>query len=494
LSSQEITKVVVLCIYLLMMLGIGFLFFKRTKNFSDYILGGRKLNSWTAALSAQASDMSGWLLLGLPGAAYASGLSSAWIAIGLAAGTYVNWRFVAKRLRVFTEKLKDSLTLADYFENRFEDDTRLLRVISSVVIIIFFTVYTSAQFSAGGKLFETLMGIEYQTALIIGGIVIIGYTFLGGFMAVSITDFIQGTLMFFALLIVPFVAISELGGFSSAFLKMKEVDNHYLSLFKSTGGGNLAAVTIVSSIAWGLGYFGQPHILARFMAIKSANDVKKARIIANVWVVITLAAGVFVGLIGRVYLNNPLDDKEKVFMLMVDDLFFPVLAGVMLAAILAASMSTADSQLLVTASSIAEDLYKPFFRKNASDIELIWVGRIAVALIAVIGIIIAFDPNSSVFGLVSYAWAGLGAAFGPVIVVSLFWKRMNKWGALAGMLGGAITVILWKMVAANASAGSWLTVYEIVPAMIVAFIAIFVTSLLTKAPNKNIVSTFSKIS
>lgn len=499
MDSAGITKIVVLVVYLVLMIAVGTLFFKRTKNFSDYILGGRKLGSWTSALSAQASDMSGWLLLGLPGLAYASGVEAAWVGIGLALGTFINWKVVAARLRKYTETAKNSLTLSDFFENRFRDNTRILRVTSALVILIFFAVYTSAQFSAGAKLFETLMGVNYQVALLIGAAVIILYTFLGGFMAVSTTDFIQGTLMFFALIIVPFVAIAEIGGFGTAFSQMQSVDKSFLSLFRTTGstGNTVAVISIISSLAWGLGYFGQPHILARFMAIRSSEQVKKARTIATVWVVVTLAAAVFIGMVGRVYfLGNELADPEKTFMFMSDQLFIPVIAGVLLAAILAASMSTADSQLLVTASSISEDFYRQFFRKKASDMELIWVGRIAVAVVAVIAILIALDPDSSVFGLVSYAWAGLGAAFGPVVVMSLFWRRMNKWGAIAGMASGAVTVIIWKAIAGsfeNLPLNSIWNLYEIVPAMVIAFVAIVVTSVLTKEPDKEIVKEFDSI-
>jgi len=476
------------------MIGIGFLFYRKTKNFSDYILGGRKLGSWTTALSAQASDMSGWLLLGLPGAAYTVGIEAAWIGLGLAVGTYINWKVVAKRLRKYTEISRDSLTLSDFFENRFRDNTRILRVVSAFIILIFFTVYTSAQFSAGGKLFETLIGIPYTTALVIGVIVIIAYTFLGGFMAVAMTDFIQGLLMFFALIIVPFVAIAELGGFGSTFAQMRAVDSNYLSFFMSTGSeGKIAIIAIISNLAWGLGYFGQPHILARFMAIRTSSDIKKARIIAMVWVVITLVAAVTIGMVGRIYFTNGIADPEKVFMLMANNMFTPIIGGILLAAILAASMSTADSQLLVTASAISEDFYKQFFRKGASDVELIWVGRTAVAMVAFVAMLIAFDPNSSVFGLVSYAWAGLGAAFGPVIITSLFWKRMNKWGAIAGMVSGAVSVIVWKAIAVSAPAGSFWTVYELLPAFIIAIIAIFIVTMTTAEPPQEVIDEFESV-
>jgi sodium/proline symporter len=489
--NANIIKITVLSLYLLGMILIGFFYYKKTSDFSDYVLGGRKLGSWTAALSAQASDMSGWLLIGLPGTAYLSGIDASWIAIGLAIGTYINWKVVAKRLRSYTEIAGDSLTLSDYFENRFRDDTHILRVVSALVIIVFFAVYTSAQFAAGAKLFETLMGMEYTTALVLGAAVIIVYTFLGGFMAVSFTDFIQGMLMFFALIAVPFVMVAEIGGFGETFNKLAAVDPHYLDMFRSVnGGGTLSIIAIVSSMAWGLGYFGQPHILARFMAIESKDAIKKARIIAMVWVVLSLIASVLVGVLGRVYYTEILTDPEKIFMFSVDSLFIPVIAGILLAAILAASMSTADSQLLVTASSISEDIFKKYIKKDATDTEMIWIGRFAVVVIAVIAVFLAFDPSSSVFGLVSYAWAGLGASFGPLIIVSLFWSRANKWGAIAGMISGAVTVILWKQLA-GISTSAIFGLYEIVPAFLISIISIYIVSNLTEAPSSEIIDEFN---
>jgi sodium/proline symporter len=486
--DANVTKLIVLAIYLIAMVGIGYVYYQKTSDFADYVLGGRKLGSWTAALSAQASDMSGWLLIGLPGAAYVSGIEAAWIAIGLGLGTYVNWKVVALRLRSYTEVAGDSLTLSDYFENRFRDNTNILRLVSSIVIIIFFAVYTSAQFSAGAKLFETLMGIDYTVALLLGGAIIIAYTFLGGFMAVSFTDFIQGMLMFFALLVVPFVMVAELGGFGAAFDGLRQVDPNFLHLTKSTGGGAVSFIAIASNLAWGLGYFGQPHVLARFMAIGSTQQVKKARLIAMVWVAISLTAATFVGVFGRLYITG-IDDPEKIFMMSVDTLFIPVIAGVLLAAILAASMSTADSQLLVTASSISEDIYKKYLKKDATDDQMLKVSRFSVIGIAVIALVIAFDPNSSVFALVSYAWAGLGAAFGPVIVASLFWRRTNKWGAIAGMISGAVTVIAWIQIA-KVSSATIFGLYELLPAFIISSISIYVVSLLTEKPSQEILDEY----
>ncbi len=486
--NENVIKIVVLAIYLVGMVAIGYVYYKKTTDFADYVLGGRKLGSWTAALSAQASDMSGWLLIGLPGAAYVAGIEAAWIAIGLGIGTYINWKVVALRLRSYTEVAGDSLTLSDYFENRFRDNTNILRLVSSIVIIVFFAVYTSAQFSAGAKLFETLMGVDYTVALLLGGAIIIAYTFLGGFMAVSFTDFIQGMLMFFALIAVPFVMVAELGGFGTAFEGLRQVDPNFLHLTKSTGGGVISVIAISSNLAWGLGYFGQPHILARFMAIGSTQQVKKARLIAMVWVTLSLAAAVFVGIFGRLYITG-IDDPEKIFMMSVDTLFFPVLAGVLLAAILAASMSTADSQLLVTASSISEDIFKKYLKKDATDAQMLNVSRFSVIGIAVIALVIAFDPNSSVFGLVSYAWAGLGAAFGPLIIASLFWRRTNKWGAIAGMISGAVTVIAWVQIG-NVSSATIFGLYEIIPGFIISSVLIYAVSLATEEPNQEIIDEF----
>lgn len=489
--DENVIKIAILVLYLIAMIGIGFVYYKKTKDFSDYVLGGRGLGPWTAALSAQASDMSGWLLIGLPGAAYLAGIEAAWIAIGLGLGTYVNWRVVAVRLRSYTEVSGDSLTLSDFFENRFRDNTRILRTVSSLVILIFFTVYTSAQFSAGAKLFETLMGLDYTVALLLGGAVIILYTFLGGFMAVSFTDFVQGMLMFVALAVLPFIMVAELGGFGDTFESLKQVDPNFLNIMKTTGGGGaISFIAVASNIAWGLGYFGQPHILARFMAIKSTTEIKVSRKIAMVWVTISLTASVFIGVLGRIYMPV-VDDPEKIFMLSVDALLVPVLAGLFLAAILASSMSTADSQLLVTASTVSEDIYKQYINKNATDDQMIKVGRISVIVIALIAIGIAFDPDSSVFELVSYAWAGLGASFGPLILFALFWKRTNKWGAIAGLIVGAVVVIGWVQIG-KVSSATIFELYEIIPAFILSSLSIYFVSLATEEPSQDILDEYDE--
>lgn len=472
-------------LYFVFMIGIGVYYFSKSKNLSDYILGGRSLNGWVTALSAQASDMSGWLLIGLPGAAYLSGLETAWIAIGLLIGTYLNWKFVAKKFRQYTEKTGDSLTIPDYLENRFRDSSKSLRLLSASFILFFFLIYTASGFVAGATLFKSVFGLSYTNALTIGAVLVISYTFLGGFLAVCWTDFFQGILMFFAIIIVPIMAVMSIGGVSESLNEINNIDINLLKFMIDSSGDKVTFIGIVSLLAWGLGYFGQPHILVRFMGIRNADEIKKSRLIAMVWVSISLVAALFVGIIGRVYFKEMLPNSETVFMNLVNSLFHPMVAGLLLAAILAAVMSTADSQLLVTASAISEDFYKVLFRKNASDKELLWVSRLTVVIVAIIAYLLALDPENTVMGLVSYAWAGFGATFGPVIILSLYWKRMNRQGALAGLIVGGITTIIWKL--------SGFPLYEIVPGFIFATVAIIVVSLISKEPNNEITDEFNSI-
>ncbi len=492
MSLNNIGVIAVFFLYLLFMMSVGVIFYRRTANMSDYFLGDRKLNKWVTALSAQASDMSGWLLLGLPGYAYLEGLSAAWIALGLAVGTYLNWRSVARRLRTYTQAAGNSITLSDYFENRFRDKSKILRIVSAVFILIFFLIYTASGFVAGGKLFSTVFEFSYTAALILGVVVVVSYTFLGGFNAVCWTDLFQGTLMFFAIAVVPIVALFSLGGASVTYTELKAIDPHFFDLFASARAEGLfaGAVAIVSSLAWGLGYFGQPHILARFMAIRSPEEIKNARQIAMIWVAVSLAAAVAVGMVGRACVAPALEgaDSEKVFMVMVNELFPPVLAGVLLAAILAAIMSTADSQLLVTTSAITEDIYKAFIRKNASQNELVWLSRLTVIAVAIIAGLVALNPESSVLDLVAYAWAGFGAAFGPAILMSLFWKRMTRQGALAGIIVGGVTVLVWKQLE-----GGLFELYEIAPGFLFSVIAIVLCSVLSKEPTQEIVNEFDAV-
>lgn len=465
-------------VYLAGMLAIGIIAYYRTGDLSDYLLGGRKLNSFTTALSAGASDMSGWLLLGLPGYAYAKGYEAGWIALGLLIGTYINWRFVAERLRIYTAALGDSITLSEYFENRFNDKTRILRIATAFFILAFFLFYTSSGLVAGGKLFESVFGLPYIWAVVVGALAIIIYTFLGGFMAVCWTDCIQGLLMFLALALVPVIAIVSQGGWGNATEAMRAVEPSMLTPFKISGG----ILAVISLMAWGLGYFGQPHILARFMAIRSSAEVPQARMIAMWWVFIGMAGALFVGFAGVGALETPLTgaDTEKVFIILVQSLLHPIPAGICLAAILAAIMSTADSQLLVSSSALTEDFYKPLKRKDASQKELVWVGRFTVILIAFIAFLLAMNPDNKVLDLVAFAWGGFGAAFGPTIIMSLFWKRMTKAGAFAGILVGGVTVFIWG----KFLKGGLFDVYEIVPGFILSLIAIVAASLLSKPPSE----------
>ncbi|WP_180090042.1 sodium/proline symporter PutP [Acinetobacter sp. YH12219] len=475
--------------YILAMLAIGLYAYKATHNFDEYILGGRSLGSVVTALSAGASDMSGWLLMGLPGAIYLSGLSEAWIAIGLIIGAWLNWLIVAGRLRVHTEYQNNALTLPDYFTSRFADRKKILRIISAVVILVFFAIYCASGMVAGARLFESLFGWNYTTALWIGAIATISYVCIGGFLAISWTDTFQAGLMIFALLITPIIAYLALGDNSQNLAAILETARPQASnLFEG-----LSTVAILSSMAWGLGYFGQPHILVRFMAADSVKSIPNARRIGMTWMILCLGGAVAAGYIGIAYFQvhpelasvvnaNP----ETVFMELTKILFNPWIAGIILAAILAAVMSTLSCQLLVCSTTLTEDLYKGFIRKNASQKELVWIGRAMVLTIAVFAITFAMNPASKVLGLVAYAWAGFGAAFGPLIILSLLWKRMTLNGAIIGMIVGAVTVIVWKNYLGH------LGLYEIIPGFIFSAISIVVVSLLGKAPEAEVVERFEK--
>ena len=475
-------------IYILAMLGIGFAAYRYTNNLSDYILGGRSLGSFVTALSAGASDMSGWLLMGLPGALYFSGLSEGWIAVGLILGAYGNWKLVAGRLRAYTERSGNALTLPDFFYNRFEDKERILRVFSAAVILVFFAIYSASGIVAGARLFESLFGIDYHVALFAGAAATITYTLVGGFLAVSWTDTVQASLMIVALLITPVAVITGAGGWQESVEAIRNADPSYLDPFKGA-----SAIGIISLLAWGLGYFGQPHILCRFMAAESVAAIPKARRIGMTWMILCLAGAMAVGFFGIAYfaehpeLAGPVvANHERVFIILAHLLFNPWSAGVLLAAILAAVMSTLSCQLLVCSSALTEDFYKPFFRKNASEKELVWVGRLTLLLVSFIAIGLAYNPDSRVLGLVSYAWAGFGSAFGPVVILALYWKRMTRNGALAGMVAGAVTVIAWKELAGSA-------LYEMVPGVIAALLGIIVVSLLDKAPSANMLATHAAV-
>lgn len=473
---QTHTSVIVatFLVYMAVVLGLGFIAWRRTTNLKDYILGGRSLGSWVTAFSAQASDMSGWLLMGLPGLAYATGLNAGWMAIGLLVGTYLNWKLVANRLRRRTEALGDSLTLPAYFERCVADKTRLLRLIVGAFILVFFVLYTSSGFVAAGKLFESLFGMDYRWAVFWGTMSVLVYTLFGGFLAVSWADMLQGALMFFALLIVALVGWWLLGGFDGIQNTLNAVNPDSLNPFRNAETGDAAGwIAIVSLLGWGLGYFGQPHILARFMAIHDANAIPTARRIAMTWQTTVLFSALLVGLVGIGLVDQPLTgpDREKVFIFLSTQLLHPVLAGICLSGILAAIMSTAAAQLLVASSAFSEDFYKGIFHTSAGGRELLWVGRLAVLGIAIVAFIIALDPNSMVLGLVGWAWAGFGATFGPAILLSLYWQDMTRNGALAGMIVGGLTVIIWPQLE-----GGIFELYEIVPGFFLSMLAIWLVS------------------
>ncbi len=499
-------------LYLVAMLGIGFLFSGKIKSMGDYYLGGRKMNKWVVALSAQASDMSGWLLMGLPGAIFVSGFSEAWIGIGLGIGTYLNWKIVAQRLRQYSTACRDSITIPDFICNRFRDKSGISRMVAALIILAFFLFYTASGFVSAAKLFETMFAIKYQTALWIGAAVVVSYTLLGGYLAVCWTDFIQGSLMFAAIVIVPACVIASAGGFSDAVNQLNAVTDkgpYLLNLFTSASSGEaMGLIGLVSCLAWGLGYFGMPHILVRFMSINNPAEVKGSRRIAMAWVFISLGAATAIGLLGHLFLKQhpevTLDDPEKIFMLMINTIFSAgpfskILAGILLSSIMAAIMSTADSQLLVSASAFTNDLYKKVLHKDAKDRELVVISRVAVAVVALIAVIMASNTNSEFFKvvmkMVSFAWGGFGAAFGPLILLALFWKRTNLAGAVSGMVVGAATCFLWKFWLAPTYATAYpiFGVYELAPGFLLSLLTIVVVSLLTKEPSKEIQDEFDSI-
>lgn len=470
-------------VYMGIILLMAYIAYRRTANLSDFILGGRSLGAWVTALAAQASDMSGWLLLGLPGFAYMAGYESFWMVAGLLVGTYLNWKLVAQRLREATFKLDDALTLPDYLERRFNDKARILRLISGAFVLFFFALYTSSGFVAGGKLFEELFQIPYGWALLLGAGSVIAYTFFGGFLAISWADVLQGSLMFFALIIVAAMGMYLIGGFDGVEHTFNALNPELLDPFTSSSGETLGWIGIASLLAWGLGYVGQPHILARFMAIRDAGQIGKSRRIAMTWVTVVLVAAVLVGFTGVGELDRVLDaaDSEKVFIFMSVDLFPPVIAGICLSGILAAVMSTASAQLLVASSAFAEDFYKGLARPEAADKELLWVGRGAVLGIAALALFLARDPDSRVLELVAWAWAGFGAAFGPTVVLSLYWPRMNRAGALAGILVGGLTAVAWPMLAKAYESVEIFGLYELLPGFLLSTLAIVIATLATPA-------------
>ena len=472
--------------YMIVMLAIGFYFYFKTSDLSDYVLGGRGLNPSVTALSAGASDMSGWLLLGLPGMMYADGLVGSWIAVGLIIGAYVNWHYVAKPLRIYTHHLNDSITIPDYLANRFEDNGNTLRIVTAVVILLFYTLYTSSGLVGGAKLFEATFNIAYSDALLIGSFIIVSYTFLGGYNAVSWTDFIQGILMMLALVITPAVVIFELGGVSSAISIIESIDPAHLNIISGA-----SIVSVLSLLAWGLGYFGQPHILVRFMSIRDEDEMYKAKNIGMGWMGLSIIGSLCVGFFGLAYVSaNGVDlaDSEKIFITLSQLVFNPWIAGFLLAAILAAIMSTVDSQLLVSSSVLTRDIYHAIIHKGATDKELVWVGRGTVIVIALIAWYISADENSSVLQLVAYAWAGFGAAFGPLIILSLYNKDITKIGAISGMVVGALTVIIYKQLE-----GGIFDIFELLPGFILSWITILLVSKYSDKNSSSILKIFDEV-
>lgn len=474
-------------LYLGLMMSIGIYYSRQQKNLSSYILGDRKMGPWLTSMSAEASDMSGWMLMGLPGYAYLNGFSSVWTGIGLIVGTWANWVLISKRLRNYTEVANNSLTIPDYLSNRFEESKNGLRLICAIFIILFFIIYTSSGFVAAGKLFNTILGIPYFESLLIGAFVVVFYTFLGGFSAVALTDFIQGTMMFFTVIYVPVAASIALGGPVPTFDLLSQQGADYFSFMPDSSGTAALLVMMVSSLGWGLGYFGQPHILVKFMAISDAKDLKKSTRIAMTWVLLSLMFSIAIGIVGKAYLSTPLENAnaERVFILMAESLSTPFITGIIWSAILAAIMSTSSSQLLVTSSAVSRDLFQAFLSKDASQETLIRVSRLSVLFVSAVAVYLGSDPNSYIFSIVSYAWAGFGACFGGTVLLSLYWKRMTLKGAYAGVITGGLTVLIWKQFA-------WFGLYELVPGFLFSVIAIITVSLLDKKPSQSICDTFEK--
>ena len=509
MSTTTIVIMITIGAYLLMMIAIGGFFSKKNKNTDDFYLGGRKLGPIVTAMSAEASDMSSWLLMGLPAVALMTGVPEAfWTALGLAIGTYLNWLFVAKRLRVYTQKV-DAVTLPDFFSKRFGDDRHIITLIAAVFIVIFFVPYTASGFAACGKLFSSLFDVSYTYAMIASAIVIVLYCTLGGFLAASTTDFIQSIIMTVALLVVLGVGEAVTNGMGNVFSNVKNLDG-YLDVFKGfdvAGGtvGSYGALPVASTLAWGLGYFGMPHILLRFMAIEDKKKLKLSRRIASIWVVISMGIAVLIGIVGYSLMKNGIvpsyENASSAETIIVDvgrwiasHGYIPAfIGGVILAGILASTMSTADSQLLAAASAVSQNLVQETFNKKLSEKKSMWLARICVLVISVVAVFLALDPSSSVFRIVSFAWAGFGAVFGPLVLFGLFWKRTNKWGAISGMLTGGVTIFVWKFVVREHFKGSILDIYELLPAFIVACIFIVVVSLLTKAPDQKIGETFEAV-
>ncbi len=523
MTKDTIQILVAMVIYMAIVVVIGLVYAKKAnKSSENYFLGGRSLGPWVTAMSAEASDMSGWLLMGLPGVAYWCGLAdAAWTAIGLAIGTYFNWLIVSKRLRRYSIRANNAITLPEFFSNRFRENKKIICSLAALFILVFFTVYASSCFVTCGKLFSTLFGLDYVPMMILGAVFVLVYTILGGFLAESATDFMQGVVMFAALTIIVVVSVVKAGGIGAVMENAQAIPGFFeffglanpemVEVIDAEGNKQIiqnvidgvpqfgeklpyGGLTIASMLAWGLGYFGMPQVLLRFMAIRKEKELKMSRRIAMVWVVISLAVAVFIGIVGRQLFPTELLTKpaaESIFITLSTSYLPPIFAGFVMAGILAATISSSDSYLLISASAFAKNIYKDVAKKNATDKQVMTMTRITLLVIALIAVVIALDEDSVIFSIVSFAWAGFGATFGPLMIFSLFWKRINRAGAIAGMVGGAAMVFLWKLVISGF--GGAFAIYELLPAFIFSSICIVVVSLLTKAPSKEILEDFEAV-
>ena len=515
MNSKEIQIMIAMIIYMAVVIIIGVVFAKKANTNSDnYFLGGRSLGPWVTAMSAEASDMSGWLLMGLPGVAYWCGLAdAAWTAIGLAIGTYLNWLIISKRLRRYSVRANNSITLPEFFSNRFREKNKIIMTLSALFILIFFTVYAASCFVTCGKLFATLFGAPYIAMMILGAVFVLVYTILGGFLAESASDFMQGVVMFVALVVIVAIGTVSAGGIGAVVENAKSIPGFFeffgIAQPAVNGAGEQIVIAgkpifgeageygwlkICSMLAWGLGYFGMPQVLLRFMAIRSEDDLKRSRRIAMVWVVISLAVAVFIGIMGRkLYPSEHITASaaENIFITLATNALPPILAGFVMAGILAATISSSDSYLLIAASAVAKNIFQGVVKKKATDKQVMLVTRITLLVIAIVAVVIALDENSIIFNVVSFAWAGFGATFGPLMIFSLFWKRINRAGAIAGMVSGASMVFIWKLLISQL--GGVFAIYELLPAFIISSICIVVVSLLTKAPSKELEEDFEAV-
>ncbi len=499
MQTKEIMMLAAMIFYLVMVVVIGLVYSKRNKTSEEFYLGGRGLGPWITAMSAEASDMSSWLLMGLPGLAYAVGIADAgWTAIGLAAGTYLNWRLVAAPLRSYTVIAGNAITVPDFFSNRYHDGKKILMNIAALFILLFFVVYTSSGFVACGKLFNTLFGFDYSASMITAAVIIVIYTAVGGFLAESVVDFIQGILMIFALLTIAIVGVGVAGGLGQVISHVNAYPG-YLSLFTAADvaagtSSTHGVIAIVSGLSWGLGYLGMPHVLLRFMAIRDGSELKKSRRIGTVWCVLSLFLAVSIGVVGRAVYPTLLSgyDTENIYIELCKGLLstgaLPIIAGVMLSGVLAAQISTSDSQLLVASSAISQNFFKGLLKPDATERQVMWVSRLTIIVVAILAGMLAFNPNSSIFGIVSFAWAGFGATFGPLVVFSLYFKRTTLAGAVAGMVSGGVTVLVWKL--ALSKLGGIFSLYELLPAFIISSLCIYLVSIATQPPSAEIQKEF----